>query len=155
MVDAVGGEAVPEAEPGEEGGEDGADEGAEVFLGGVLVVAPDVAGGGEAVADVHGFGAGDDAVAETTFVGEDDIVLAEVKLFKSEGVEGQVDLLAPVGAGEAVDEAGVNVPLGPMVGHFSLPVEGCVDRGLGVKVDQRFEDVFGTTYLVEPIMYEG
>jgi hypothetical protein len=155
MVNAVGGQPVVLAQKGQEGGQPGAGQAAEVFLLGVLVVAPDVARRRQAVADVHRLRPGDDAVAEAALVAQHHVVAAQVELLEGERVEREVELLLAVGEGQAVDERRADVPLAPVGGHARAVVERRVQRRVGVEADQRLQHVLRAAELVEPVVDEG
>src|SRR5690606_35976238 len=99
MVDAPRCQLVPQAQVGEDGSRPTLRPAAQVLLLGILVVAPEEAGGRQAIADVNGIRSGDDAVTEAALIGQDEVVLAEIELLKGSWIERQVELraLAPQG----------------------------------------------------------
>jgi hypothetical protein len=93
-------------------------------------------------------------MTKAAFVAQNEVVAPEIKLLEGVGVEGEIELLPAVCEGQFVDEAGADIPVLPMGGHFSRGVKGGVEWGLGKQIHQIFQNIFCSPDLVHPIMNE-
>lgn len=155
MVCTFGAEAVPNAEfvDGEFAEEfDGARH--VIFVDVVVPIVPSVAHWAVAVADVEGFGFGDDAFGASVGTGDDDVEFAEIELFVSEGHEFEVELVFGFGEREVLDEGGFD--LGVLeLGKFFFVINRGEDWRVWEHLVKSEVDAFGAALVGHPIKNEG
>ena len=126
VIHPVGGTLVPLAQLVHLARHDGPHQRVGVAAVGIVKV-PHIADGGMAVADMHGVGPGDDALAAGGRGGDDHVILRKVQRLKGFGHEGQQGAVNFGGKRNFLDIGGVDLIIPEPGGHMVLIIDQRID----------------------------